>query len=212
VAAYTIFQAVRRRRDGFLVLYTAFTIGIALLWFWVDVRFLFGIVPLLFYFAARLLLDIAEAMATNGWRWTGHILCWGFFAVVFYGQAPGVARLAAYTQADYPPAWSRYYQAGQWLKQNAADDAVVLCRKGYWMYIVSGRRCVGFPFEGTDAVLAHMEREKVDYVVLESLGFAQTGQYLFPTVNEFRDRFGIAWKEESIPAFATYVLKFQQQP
>jgi len=209
VAAYTIFQAVRHQRDGFFVLYTALTIGVALLWFWVDVRFLFGIVPLLFYFAARAVLDLAAAMANKGGRWSGPILCWGLFAVVFYGQAPGVARLAAYTQADYPPAWSRYYQAGQWLKENAAQDAVVLCRKGYWMYIVSGRRCVGFPFEGTDALLAHMEREQVDYVVLESLGFAQTRQYLVPTVNEFRERFALMWQDETVP---TYVLKFQPRP
>ncbi|MFT5089948.1 MAG: hypothetical protein ACI906_001361 [Candidatus Latescibacterota bacterium] len=209
VAAYTLYQALRFGRDGLFVLYTMFTLGVALLWFWVDARFLFGAVPLFFYFTARAVIDLANGMAAHRGRWTGHALRWGLFIVVFWGQVPGVARLAEYTKADYPPAWSRYYQAGQWLQENAAEDAVVLCRKGYWMYIVSGRRCVGFPFEGTEAVLAHMEREKVDYVVLESLGFAQTVQYLVPTVNEHRDRFAMMWKDEVV---STYVLKFQQTP
>jgi hypothetical protein len=207
VAAYTLFRSLRSGRDLFFVLYTAFTLGVALLWFWVDARFLFGVVPLFFYFAARAVLDIADGMAAHRGRWTGHALRWGLFVVVFWGQVPGVARLAEYTKADYPPAWSRYYQAGQWLRENAPEDAIVLCRKGYWMYIVSGRRCVGFPFEGTDVVLAHMEREKVDYVVLESLGFAQTVQYLVPTVNEYRDRFSLMWKDEVV---STYVLKFNR--
>ena len=108
----------------------------------------------------------------------GRFVVWGCFLVCVIGQAGGVKRLADYAAADYPPPWHRYYQAGQWLKANAPQDAIVLCRKGYWMYIVSGRRCVGFPFDEPAKVLAHIEREKVDYVVLESLGFPQTGQYL----------------------------------
>ncbi len=205
LAAYTLMQALRFRRDMLLVLYTAFTIGVALLWFWVDARFLFGVVPLLVYFAVRAVNDLAGGLSAHGGLWTGRALRWGLLLSVAWGQVPGVARLAEYARADYPPAWSRYYQAGQWLKEHAADDAIVLCRKGYWMYIVSGRRCVGFPFESPGAVLAHMEREKVDYVVLESLGFAQTAQYLVPAVNERLDLFEIVWKNEAVP---TYVLKF----
>ena len=82
---------------------------------------------------------------------------------------------------------------------------MVLCRKGYWMYIISGRRCVGFPFAAPDEVLAHMERERVDYVVLESLGFPQTVQHLVPVVNEYRDRFEAQWQDQNVP---TYVLRF----
>ena len=128
---------------------------------------------------------------------------WGLFFICFFGAVGGVKGLADYAEADYPPQWSRYYQAGQWLKANAPDDAIVLCRKGYWMYIVSGRRCVGFPFAEPVEVLAHMEREAVDYVVLESLGFPQTVQYLVPAVNEYRDRFEALWQDQTVP---TYVL------
>ena len=125
------------------------------------------------------------------------------FFIYFFGAVGGVKRLADYAEADYPPQWSRYYQAGQWRKANAPDDAIVLCRKGYWMYIVAGRRCVGFPFAEPVEVLAHMEREAVDYVVLERLGFPQTVQYLVPAVNEYRDRFEALWQDQTVP---TYVL------
>jgi hypothetical protein len=206
LAAYTLMQAVRFRRDLLLVLYTAFTLGVALLWFWIDVRFLFGVVPLLVYFAVRAVNDLAAGLSAHGGLWTGRALRWGLLVVVTWGQVPGVARLAEYARSDYPPVWSRYYQAGQWLKAYASPDAIVLCRKGYWMYVVSGRRCVGFPFENPEAVIAHMEREKVDYVVLESLGFPQTVRNLVPAVNQHTDQFDIMWKDEAVP---TYVLKYK---
>ena len=204
LAAYTLMQALRFRRDVLLVLYTAFTIGVALLWFWVDARFLFGVVPLFIYFAVRAVNDLADGISAHGGPWTGRALRWGLLVAVVWGQVPGVSRLAEYSRADYPPAWSRYYQAGQWLKEHTNESAIVLCRKGYWMYIVSGRRAVGFPFEDPSAIMAHMEQQEVDYVVLESLGFAQTARYLAPAVNEHMDRFSIAWKDETVP---TYVLK-----
>ena len=209
LAVYTLIQGIHKQRDGLFLLYVAFTLGIDLLWFWVDARFLLGVVPLFFYFAIRSVLDAAAAFKANGGRWIGPLLYWGLFAVVFFGQVPGVVRLADYADADYPPPWSRYYQAGQWLKGNTAADAVVLCRKGYWMYVVSGRRCVGFPFEDTDTVLEHMERKQIDYVVLEHLGFPQTMQYLWPTVEKYRGRFQVLWKDEKVP---TYVLKFLPRP
>ena len=206
LVAYTLMQALRFRRDVLLVLYTAFTIGVALLWFWVDARFLFGIVPLFIYFAVRAVSDLADGISAHGGPWTGRALRWGLLITVAWGQIPGVPRLAEYARADYPPAWSRYYQAGQWLKQHTDEDAIVLCRKGYWMFIVSGRRCVGFPFKDPSTIMEYMEKETVDYVVLESLGFAQTAKYLAPAVNEHMDRFRILWKDEQIP---TYVLKFE---
>ena len=44
------------------------------------------------------------------------------------------------------------------------------------------------------AIMAHMEEQAVDYVVLEVLDCAN-GRYLAPAVNEHMDRFSIAWKD-----------------
>ena len=53
-----------------------------------------------------------------------------------------------------------------------------------------------------------MEREKVEYVVLESLGFPQTGQYLYPALKEYESRFQVVWHDPVVP---TYVLRFLKQ-
>ncbi len=209
LAAYTLMQAVRFRRDLLLVLYTAFTLGVALLWFWIDVRFLFGVVPLLIYFAVRAVNDLAAGLSAHGGLWTGRALRWGLLVVVTWGQVPGVARLAEYARSDYPPVWSRYYQAGQWIKQNTDADDIVLCRKGYWMHVVSGRRTVGFPFEDPKTIMEHIKREKVKFVVLESLGYPQTKRYLLPAVQMHVDQFEVMWGDQLVP---THILKFTGLP
>ena len=198
---------IKRGDHQLLLIYAALFVGVVLLWPWPGDRFLVPIVPVLVFLQVWVVLQLRNALAAQGGvaQDASKYLVWVLLLIYALPLPSGAKRLANYSQADYPPQWSRYYQVGQWLKVHSPEDAVVLCRKGYWMYIVSGRRCVGFPFAAPDEVLAHMEREKVDYVVLESLGFPQTVQHLVPTVNEYRDRFEALWQDQTVP---TYVLRF----
>ena len=198
---------IKRGHHQLLLIYAVLFVGVVLLWPWPGDRFLVPIVPVLVFLQVWVVLQLRDALAAKGGgaKDAGKLLAWGLLLIYALPLPGGAKRLADYSQADYPPQWSRYYQAGQWLKANSPEDAVVLCRKGYWMYIVSGRPCVGFPFAAPEEVLAHMERERVDYVVLESLGFPQTVQHLVPVVNEYRDRFEAQWQDQTVP---TYVLRF----
>lgn len=191
---------IQRGEHLLLLLYAAFFLGMVLLWPWPGDRFLVPIVPVLVLLGVWAVLQVCA-----GWGPRGRFVVWGLFVGCVIGWVGGVKRLADYAAADYPPPWRRYYQAGQWLKANAQADAIVLCRKGYWMYIVSDRRCVSFPFAEPAKVLAHIEREKVEYVVLESLGFPQTGRYLLPAIEEYESRFAVVWHDPVVP---TYVLRF----
>ncbi|MDE0965218.1 MAG: hypothetical protein OSB73_18975 [Candidatus Latescibacteria bacterium] len=205
--AATVF-CVKRGENLLLLVYAAFFMGVVLLWPWPGDRFLIPIVPVLVFLAVWVVLKTQDILVAKGGAGVSKVLVWALLCICLVGQVAGVKRLADYAEADYPPPWSRYYQAGLWLKANTSEDAIVLCRKGYWMYIVSGRRCIGFPFEEPAQVLAYMEREQADYVVLESLGFPQTVQYLVPAVNEYRDRFEALWQDQTVP---TYVLRFLKQ-
>ena len=205
--AATVF-CVKRGENLLLLVYAAFFLGVVLLWPWPGDRFLIPIVPVLVFLAVWVVLKTQDILVAKGGAAVSQVLVWGLLCICLVGQVGGVKRLADYAEADYPPQWSRYYQAGLWLKANTSEDAIVLCRKGYWMYIVSGRRCIGFPFEEPAQVLEYMEREQADYVVLESLGFPQTVQYLVPAVNEYSDRFEALWQDQTVP---TYVLRFLKQ-
>ena len=207
VAIYTIWTAFKFRRDIFLVLYVGIVLGIAILWPWVDTRFLIGVVPFLVYFSARCAMDLVGFFKRGGGPWTGRIFIWALSLSLIIGQFPSVLNLSEYARLDYPPAWEGYFSAGKWLDKHAADEALVVCRKPYWMYVVSGLKSINFvfPFEDTSAVLSYLERKKTDYVVVERLGFPQTSQYLVPTVLEHQDHFEVVWSDTSR---GTYVLEY----
>ena len=196
-----------RRGELLLLLYAAFSMGMLLLWFWPSDRFLVPILPVVLLLGVWTVVQIQDRLAAYGRaeRYAGRLVVWGCLVAWFIAHAGGAIRLADYADGDYPPNWQRYYEAGKWLEANAPVEAVVLCRKGSWMHVVSGRRTTGFPYDEPAAVLAHMEREGVDYVVVESLGFRQTADYLGPAIGEYASRFRVAWYNH---AEATYVLQF----
>ena len=196
-----------RRGEHLLLLYAAFFMGMVLLWSWPGERFLVPVVPVVILLGMWTVLQIRDRLAAMGRaaRHAGRLAVWGCLAAWFMAHAGGVKRLADYADDDYPPNWQRYYEAGEWIEANTSKEAIVLCRKGFWMHVVSGRRVVGFPFDEPAAVLAHMEREGADYVVVERLGYRQTDDYLVPTIYEYRDRFQVVWYEPDVP---TGVMRF----
>ena len=211
LAAYVTVVSLKRRRDLLLFFYTAFFLGTVLLWFWQGDRFLVPIVPLLLFFVVRVALDALSGATRYGYRPVATWVLWALWAALLFGNLGGLDRLSTFARSDYPrhlQAWTNYHRAGEWLRENAPPESVVLCRKGYWLYIVSGHPCVGFPFAEPDSVIAHMEREKVDYVVVESLGFSQTPRFLVPAITQNQDRFPLLWQRDDPP---TYVLGFHRQ-
>lgn len=204
---YATLLCIKRRQDLLLFIYAVFFLGTVILWPWQGDRFLVPIVPLLIFFAVRVVMDLVDRLEKFDLRWIGTTAALVIFTWMLTGNSGRVRNLAEFTRSDYPPAWRNYYQAGQWLKDQAPQEAIILCRKGYWMYIVSGRRCVGFPFDDPEAVIAHMERERVDFVVVESLGFRQTQTHLVPAIQKYPERFEVLWQNQDPP---TYVLRFRR--
>ena len=190
-----------RRGEHLLLLYTAFFMGMVLLWSWPGERFLVPVLPVVILLGVWTVLQVRDRLAATGrpGRVAGRLAVWGCLAAWLIAHAGGVKRLADYVDDDYPPNWQRYYQAGEWLRANTPEEAIVSCRKGFWMHIVSGRRTIAFLFDEPAAVLAHMEREGVDYVVVESLGYRQTQDYLVPAIHEYGDRFEMLWYDQDVP-------------
>ena len=197
-----------RRGEHLLLLYAAFLMGMVLLWFWPGERFLVPVVPVVVLLGVWTVLQVHDRLAAMGEaaNIAGRLLVWGCLAAWLIAHAGGVTRLVDYADGGYPPNWQRYYEAGEWLEANTPEEAIVACRKGFWMHVVSGRRVVGFPFDEPAAVLAHMEREGVDYVVVESLGYRQTREYLVPTIHEYEDRFRMLWYDQDVPTCVMRLL------
>ena len=197
-----------RRGEHLILLYAAFSMGMLLLWAWPGDRFLVPLLPVVILLAVWTVLQVRDRLAAMGGtaNHAGRLVVWGCLAAWLIAHASGVKRLADYADDDYPPNWQGYYQAGEWLEANSPEETVVLCRKGFWMHIVSGRRTIGFPFAEPAAVLAHIEREGADYVVLESLGSRRTRAYLVPAVREYENRFQVLWYDQAIRTVVMRVL------
>ncbi|MBQ7279437.1 MAG: hypothetical protein IJR13_01760 [Bacteroidales bacterium] len=113
------------------------------------------------------------------------------------------------SKQKFPANYIDFFDIARELKASAPDDAVVCSRKPqmFWMY--SNLPGVGFKWSSdTDEVMADLIEKKVDYVVLENLGYSQTGLYLFPTIQKYQRYFPIVSRRDNTH---TYLLQFNRE-
>ena len=77
------------------------------------------------------------------------------------------------------------------------------------------RTCIGEkPSLDDKEVMEFFRKNKVDYVIIEQLGFSSTGKYLIPAVQKNMDKFEIIMQlpnpPTNPPGPATYLLKFKR--
>ena len=207
LTVYTIALCVARGHHLLLLNYLVLSIGILVVWPWPSDRFLVPVVPLMILFTLRVVTDLARRAAS---RLGGSALSVGGIAVVVAGLLAmnlfGLDRVAAAAQQNYPDAFGNYYAAGQWLKENTSRNAVVCGRKPFWMHVVSGRKAVPYVFKEPPEVLASLEENGVDYVVVAQLS-RTTLKHLIPTIQSFPERFELLWQLEGT---ATYIFGFRR--
>ena len=110
------------------------------------------------------------------------------------------------TQSRVPDNWVNYFTIAEWAQQNTEPQAVVACRKPVLFYLYSNRRTVLYKFtEDSALVLEDLKQNKVNYVVLDRLGYGSTARYLVPVVMKYKDDFSLVRKLENPP---TWLLAF----
>jgi 4-amino-4-deoxy-L-arabinose transferase-like glycosyltransferase len=200
-----ILFCIQRRQHLLLPLYAGLYLIMVLMWpsQWTDARFLAPLTPVLIFLmvlgASGLLRRFAQL------RLAGMVVAGVLLAGLLVLNLGASSRLAQAGAGDYPPAWRNYYAAGQWLKDHTAPDAVICCRKDYWLYIVADRACMVYPFKEPAEILASLEQQGVDYVVVDQLGFSSTPRFLVPAIQQYPERFEILWQQ---PNPDTFVLRF----
>ena len=206
LSAYAIVLCVSRGHHLLLLNYLILSFGIILVWPWPSERFLVPIVPLMTLFPLRVVTDVARRVGSR----FGQGASSPVHAVAVMGllatNVIGLDRVAAAAQQTYPEFFRDYYAAGQWIKENSSRNAVVCGRKPFWMYVVSGRKCVPYVFKDPPEVLASLEENGVDFVVVGQLSMT-TFKHLVPTIQRFRERFELLWQQQET---ATYIFGFRR--
>ena len=193
-----------RRRHLLLWLYCALVTITLLLWPWSGPRFLVPIIPICCLLTVDVATEIASRIKARGshlFRYLGGAAV----AVVVLFNAYAMIGLWSQSSADYVPRWRTYYEAALWLRATTPEDKIVSCRKPFWMYVVSGRRSMAFAFDKPEVLLAQLERDGIDYVIVDQLGAPQTDEFLVPAIYSDEGRF----REVYIaPRPTTWVLSF----
>lgn len=117
--------------------------------------------------------------------------------------------LAQENRRPLPPQLSGFVDAAQAVRRRLPPETVVCCRKPSVFYVYAGCRVCNFRYTEDDAELIRgLVASGVDYVVLDRLGYAATGRYLYPAVRKHPELF------EVVAAFRspqTYLLHFDRE-
>jgi tetratricopeptide (TPR) repeat protein len=161
------------------------TFGIILFWptKWFGVRFIIGIVPLLWLLTISGLLCFISALLEKKNIKAKTVPVW--FTMIFLFNLPMVQQLHREAQKPYPPNWRNYFRIADWVRNNTAPETVVSCRKSSFFYLFSRRPTCCYLFsEDNIKLITDLVKQSVDYVVVDQLGYRSTLRYLIPAINQ----------------------------
>lgn len=109
--------------------------------------------------------------------------------------------------ARYPMQYQHFFEISKALSK-APDTAVVCSRKPQMSYFYSGKTSCNYLFSSdAEAVIRKMISDKVDYVIIDALGFSSTRLYLIPAISEYINLFEVLIAKDET---ATYLLHFRR--
>ena len=184
ILALAVLGGYSLRRKGLLAnLYIVAYMVVYLLWpqVWRTERFMLAIAPIV---AVYLVAGIDSLANYLGWRRTwALVICAAIAATNLYTLSQYATR-----PRGYPANWRNYFATAEWAKTNTSPDAVFLCRSTYLFYMVSGRRTIQYPFTSdAHAMRSYLLKSHPDYIVLDDVGFSQTGMFLVPVLKTMTD-------------------------
>lgn len=143
-------------------------------------------------------------------RWVGDDSRWGLLLLLMAlpMRAP-LTEMHKQSAMPYNRAYRNYFRMATELDRKLPAGTVVSSRKpDLFRYYAPHLIATNYRFDvNPDTVIAHMVSNKVDYVILEQLGYSSTPRYLLPAVQARPGLFPIAWQ---LPNPDTYLLRFER--
>ena len=207
IMAVVIFGLVKLPNYRLLITgYLLGTFGILLLWpdVWFGIRFMLPLIPLLlflFLYGIYALVNLALTKATLSTRLNPLL-----FLVFILFFTPQVKTLAEAADAPYQEKFKNYFEVAAWANKNTPKDAIVCTRKPGLFYLFAGRQAA--QFENTpdyNAFFGAFDERGITHVVIDQLGYAQTGRFLVPAIQDNPEKFQII-KQTIAPE--TYMLTY----
>jgi len=193
------------RKRGLLTnLYILAYVVVYLLWpqVWHTERFMLAIAPIVAVYFVAGIDRVVRYLGPK--RSAALVVCAAVAATNLYSLSQYATR-----PRGYPPGWRNYFATAAWAKANTEPEAVFLCRSTYLFYLASGRRTIQYPFTSDgQAMRSYLFKSHPGYIVLDEVGFPQTGTYLVPVLRGMADMLERVY---TTPEPINSVLKFSPQ-
>lgn len=164
---------------------------ILMLWpqVWFGIRFMLPIVPLILLFSVLGIYFIIEKVFPKYTNLRTSPYISAFFLILAFTHVEPIKKLVDKKEADYPANWKNYIRLAEWTSENL-KDAVVSTRKPEIFFVAGGASTCNFPYTpDRKEFLDGLKKKNVTHVVFESLGFSQTGKFLFPVIKSDDQQF-----------------------
>lgn len=156
---------------------------------WFGIRFILPLAPLLLIIIFIGLKSLVELGIKNDFVRSGKIyliLLVPFILISFQG----VKKLNIKSKSEHVSNWANYLLMAEWAKDNVKENAIIVTRKPGLFAVKSDRKVKTFIYSpDASKLLEDFDKNKVTHVVLEQLGFNQTGRFLYPLLVKEPDRF-----------------------
>lgn len=170
-------------------LYLLATAGILLLWpqAWFGVRFVLPVVPLMILYCFLGIyhgLDyIFSALGNKKMLPARIMLIFLLFAPLLY--VSHLRNLRKESILPFSNNYQHYFSMAAWIRKNAPEETVVVCRKQSHFYVYADRFVTGFPrTKDHSAMLKRFTDDRVNYIVVDALGYSDVVEYLVPVLQQ----------------------------
>lgn len=188
--------------------------AILLLWpdVWIGVRFMLPLLPLLLFLMIYGIFGSLQWVLTQlkvkNDQMVAAIAMLVIAAFLIMPYTGPIGKLKQEAHNDFPPQFKNYFTLAEWAKQNIPDSSVVCCRKEELFYLFSNR--VGAPFLrtlNTEEQMTWLQNGKIDYVVVDALGYSDTKRYLVPAVEKYPAKFRVVKEIKNPNTFLLQVVR-----
>jgi hypothetical protein len=99
-----------------------------------------------------------------------------------------------------------YIEMNKWLKENSAEESVIMCRNATLTALQADRKAMWFPETlESNKIISEIEKNRVDYIIIDSL-WRETQDYLVPCVNKYSSFFKEVYRTSTNKGYILKVL------
>lgn len=194
-----------------VIAYLVANMGLFALWHGGNgTRYVTPLIPLLF---ALFFLGIWAGCVELGKRRNkvvGKDSLWSLLFLLFlFPMIKPVENLHVQSKKPYPQAYFHYFSIASAMNSSYPQGTVVCCRKPeLFVYFAPNMLVTNYLYSlEPEKVIGDLCEKKVDYVVLEQLGYASTFRYLYPAIAKYPQFFTVVYHLENPD---TYLFKFEK--